>query len=1342
MDAVEINTSESPQNEEGIVSAMEICRVCLLGNLLMRDLFHDNGVASLSAKAMSFTNVKMLPGDGLPGQVCCDCADKLEAAYDFKLQVEQADSVLREKFDTLNIKEELFFNDVEVHLEGERTRVRREINDNGEYVEATESLHDDGRDTLLKDHLALLQVEKIAEQESMLQHGVEHLQEQLQEELHEGELEEEDLQEEEQLQEQHLQEQHLQEEHLQEQHLQEQHLQEHHLQEHHLQEHHLQEHHLQEHHLQEQQMQEEHLQEEHLQEEHLQEQLQDDDDLADDLDKQPNDELLHLQQISQSVHNFSDQQQQQQQQQQQHGIKDENLQDVESENIQEQNYLDQQECSQMSDDDFNNDEPFADSQESMEYSTMEKEGEMEQEQNQDQDASIEQMEHDSPESETRRIRRKVIRQSTGSEHNSDEENYFENLNLSSRLKKTQDGQSEKVFFMCYLCDKEFLSKGILKEHMHSHEEVRRTLSLKKVENKLQKPVIQQKVSPQKVPVTPQKSALPLKTPPSGKKANKCPYCGKEYLYIISFNKHIKQHEKDKDVKKSEFMAGDDDSVDYVENVNSIGVLETSIDDNDSESENEKESEVYQCEKCPEKFSNRRALQKHGVKHINLKCSVCDVEYESFEKLNEHRIEHVTEGVLTEDDLRKDAEEWNALDDKSETDQKNELKCPHCTLLFSYKKSLLKHIETHANKFTCKVCGNVFMKREHLSKHLESHVRPKSFKCTECTKVFGNELTLRNHLIATSHKTILQGEEYDPNKRLKRVAAKAAQKIIDKIKIEDESDFDEEAKKKDVNYQEELKSPSKRTYSKKLFECETCTKKCSSKQSLTKHMELHVKDEKSDKIKLEKKDPEKFLDDTDDTDDRDDDFESGLDWPMDNHECPTCKKRYSTKKSLLRHQLLHEEPNFECDICNVKFYRKDKLKAHYDKCSEKNPDQVRKCNICGDSFENNEILREHRAKHVTEGILTEEDLREIEPRPEERKSGEKIPRKRRTDIVGLECTECNKQYTSRKGLLRHIQVHEGKKYLCDICPKKFYRREHLKIHVAKHNMIKPYKCTRCTKRFIKEEQLTNHLSKHDRNFKKNKETDSSKRFLCEICSKSFTQSTTLIAHLRAHNGIKPYVCEVCSRPFTTNAYLKMHMRTHTQERPYICQFCSRAFARADTLANHLTSHTGEAKYHCKFCPKNFRRLKSLKEHVFIHTGQRPYACPTCDRRFNNNGSRYAHSKRCKQNMLQNQNRAQLVSQVPQQQIQIQQHQQQQQQQHHHQQQQQHQKLHQTIVQSPLIKSQNIKTITIARQAEPMTAQHVMQHQEILMPLILPLTVTLADVGEEVILPEGTKIFTTS
>lgn len=57
MDAVEINTSDPPLSEDAIASG--ICRVCLLGNLVMRDLFFESDVASLSTKAMSFINVKV-----------------------------------------------------------------------------------------------------------------------------------------------------------------------------------------------------------------------------------------------------------------------------------------------------------------------------------------------------------------------------------------------------------------------------------------------------------------------------------------------------------------------------------------------------------------------------------------------------------------------------------------------------------------------------------------------------------------------------------------------------------------------------------------------------------------------------------------------------------------------------------------------------------------------------------------------------------------------------------------------------------------------------------------------------------------------------------------------------------------------------------------------------------------------------------------------------------------------------------------------------------------------------------------------------------------------------------
>ncbi|XP_024889851.1 zinc finger protein 91-like [Temnothorax curvispinosus] len=1370
MDAVEINTSGPPQGEDAIASGMKICRVCLLGNLMMRDLFLESEVASLSAKAMSFANVKMLPGDGLPAQVCCMCAAKLESAYEFKLQVEQADNVLRGKLVGGIIKEELFLNEVEIHLDAERNDNIEEISVSTDYESTTTVLPVESAadKNFLKNQLMILEAEKLSETEEIQQdleqdNSRESIVEELQQEL--ADAEDNDISDgidESRAEEVSSDENIIRsctdaiptEEH-------------------------------------DYIMQQCSLPAEQLS---LQEEMQEN--------------VPELEQDTLECQETSSEQNQEIQVEQNQEIQAEEDQEIETEQIHEiqaeQNQEIQAEINQEIQVEINQEIQAEINQEIQAELDQEAQAEQENQAEQNQnDTEVlfkeetltantdEPVEQESSQNETRRSKRRLARR-IFTERNSDEENYFENLNLSSRLKKAQSDKTEKIFFMCYLCDKQFLSKNVLKEHMHSHEEVRKTLSLKKTPEK-----------PQKV-----QASASAKTPPSGKKANKCPYCGKEYLYINSFTKHIKQHEREREEAKEDPMPleisfhEDEHSLDFDSGNRSDSECKkrkrgNTADDDTSDSDQDKRRkrshvEEFACDKCSEKFDTKRGLHKHSITHVSFECSVCNEEYDTLEQLRNHRTKHVVEGVLTEQDLEEDMKQMksenNDEDNKNiEIEERNgeptentkELKCPTCSMTFSRKKALSRHIETtHSStrSYECKICCQQFTRKDLLRRHAEQHARVKTYKCTQCNKTFGNELTLRNHLVATNHKTFVHGQEYDPNKRIKRVAARAAQKIIDKIKTEDGlEDYDDDNDdntdydaKLDGHYRRKRDATPKKYSYKKEFECATCSKRYSTKQALTKHMEQHVKEEKAEKAAekaaeklkkaaLEKKEAQKkettsSIGDNDD-DDIDSDFESGLDWPMDSHECTTCKKRYSTKKSLLRHQLLHEEPNFECDICNAKFYRKDKLKAHYDKCSEKNPDQVRKCNICGDSFENNEILREHRAKHVTEGILTEEDLRDIEPKSEEKKPGEKIGRKRRTDIVGLECTECNKQYTSRKGLLRHIQVHEGKKYLCDICPKKFYRREHLKIHVAKHNMIKPYKCTRCTKRFIKEEQLNNHLPKHDRTFKKTKETDSSKRFLCEICSKSFTQSTTLIAHLRAHNGIKPYVCEVCSRPFTTNAYLKMHMRTHTQERPYICQYCSRAFARADTLANHLTSHTGEAKYHCKCCPKNFRRLKSLKEHMFIHTGQRPYECPTCDRKFNNNGSRYAHSKRCKQNLLQNQNRAQQMIQQTTQHQQQQQHPQQQQQQQPQPQQVQIQvqqqphsvRLHQTIGQAQVVKAQNIKTIAIARPAEPTTvttAQQVMQHQEILMPLILPLTVTLTDVGEEVILPEGTKIYTTS
>lgn len=42
--------------QSGIV---DVCRVCLLHHVVMRDLFHEDDVISLSTKAMTLANVKV-----------------------------------------------------------------------------------------------------------------------------------------------------------------------------------------------------------------------------------------------------------------------------------------------------------------------------------------------------------------------------------------------------------------------------------------------------------------------------------------------------------------------------------------------------------------------------------------------------------------------------------------------------------------------------------------------------------------------------------------------------------------------------------------------------------------------------------------------------------------------------------------------------------------------------------------------------------------------------------------------------------------------------------------------------------------------------------------------------------------------------------------------------------------------------------------------------------------------------------------------------------------------------------------------------------------------------------
>lgn len=116
------------------------------------------------------------------------------------------------------------------------------------------------------------------------------------------------------------------------------------------------------------------------------------------------------------------------------------------------------------------------------------------------------------------------------------------------------------------------------------------------------------------------------------------------------------------------------------------------------------------------------------------------------------------------------------------------------------------------------------------------------------------------------------------------------------------------------------------------------------------------------------------------------------------------------------------------------------------------------------------------------------------------------------------------------------------------------------------------------------------------------------FSCEICGK---RVYNLGAHMRIHNGERPFKCCICDKDFAQREALKVHYRSHTGEKPYVCKICGKGFATKSRQKDHAQAHKGHKPYQCDKCDARFSWRCALSRHKRLHsTGPKTYACSIC------------------------------------------------------------------------------------------------------------------------------------
>ena len=77
------------------------------------------------------------------------------------------------------------------------------------------------------------------------------------------------------------------------------------------------------------------------------------------------------------------------------------------------------------------------------------------------------------------------------------------------------------------------------------------------------------------------------------------------------------------------------------------------------------------------------------------------------------------------------------------------------------------------------------------------------------------------------------------------------------------------------------------------------------------------------------------------------------------------------------------------------------------------------------------------------------------------------------------------------------------------------------------------------------------------------------------------------------NLKIVNCEICEKTFSSNGSKSKHMIiVHEEQKKFICNVCNKSFGYKNELTLHIENYHQGARHVCKNCGKIFARSKSV------------------------------------------------------------------------------------------------------------------------------------------------------